>query len=190
MFDSRDIDNYKMIKAPDRLRNKVMALEETGRSKVLYRRFIPAAVMVASLMLIAVISLFASNRPVLPTAYINGVEITSSGSSYTPVAQQTSYDVSAVSARETELKVDIPLKLELKGREARVSVSEGELRICNEINTSGRDALSLEKDAEIMWTIYDMDSSKNYEMYVKVKKNGYVITVACDEEGNIIIKRK
>ena len=108
-----------------------------------------------------------------------------------PVAvRSVSSENSAARAFSIEI-ADIPVTVSAAGK-TEVSVSSGELFLNeNGSRTPAENSLTLEKSAEILWSVALTDKEQQSTLTVKTAKQSQILTLSFDEgSGNWIISRQ
>ena len=177
MIDEKSLEAYNRIKAPESLRDRVLALDtakEKDKSKV---KILRAAVTVAAcLVLVAGVSV-----PMMRNQASRGISLEGKQIGTNPVLLKVSDD--GVSLARMHQSITIPLKVK---EQATVKVTEGCLQLSDEEVLAEKDeAVQIEADTKVNWIIEDAEQAEltvttkktkqNYEMYQDESSKQYYI---------------
>ena len=191
MFDQKQIEQYRNIKAPSELKFKIAA--DCNREAVRGNRIIGGAFPMQRLVrsLSAVAACLVLAVAVFSLARMNTELVTVSYGGTAVSEEKTVIDRSqALSARAVE-PVGIPLSFDVKG-EATVTVSDGGLYTVNEggeeINSLGS-ATVITEDTFIWWAV--ADGFGRYEMTVEIngEQTVFILELNEDTPDGVIYKK-
>lgn len=177
MFDDKFIEEYKRIKAPDELYQRILG-EEKKENKtsrvVVFRRLTAAAAAIAVIIAAGLALMPRGNQP---TVYVNGNELSEA------VTFASSAGDGIMLARNfSELSCEIDIRFpEL----TQVTVHDGILTSEDgTIILSAEGTMDCEASLKAVWTVPDADNSLVYSLSFKDKNGSYRITLYFDGEAD------
>ncbi len=178
MFDEKFISEYKKIKAPDELYDKIQNAE-APQVKNNIRVYVKTAITVAAAFAVVLITAFAlSDKGSIPDIYIGGEKLAEE------VNITKASDNGIMLARSMdELSVDITLELKA---ETSLTASDGLLLSSEgELLTEGGNSISFSENVALKWMIPVPDTEKTYEIEFTDKNGTYFITLSFDSRAQI-----
>lgn len=176
MFDGKFIEEYKSIKAPDELYQRILGEEkkENKPSRVVAFRRLTAAAAAIAVILIAGFSLMPHSSQ--PSVYVNGNELseavtfssgTQSGIMLARSLNEVCCDIDIRFTESTEIKVSDGI---LTSEEATVLLTPDETLTSDDVLTA-------------VWTIPDADVNLTYSLSFTDKNDAYRIELYFDGEA-------
>ncbi len=184
MFDEKEIDAYKSIKAPYTLRDSVMAaydLDYTPKHILSLGQMRVAASFAACVILIVTFSVFALKGSNEFSASFNGAVLSEENISL--AINQPTFTVADARSLST---VAVPLKLDIH-KDTRITVNNGILQVTKDKTgevLSDVTEFNTDSDVTIYWEVIINEAVSSYEMTASDKKNEYVITLAFDDTAS------
>ncbi len=177
MFDDKFIEEYKNIKAPDELYQRILGEEkkDSGPSRVVVFRRLTAVAAAIAVIIVAGFALMP--RGISPTVYVNGNELSEA---VTFVNRSQNGIMLARNLSELGCEIDIRFT-EL----TEVTVHDGML--ISEDGTvmlSAEGTMTCEDSLKAVWTIPDADNNLVYSLSFKDKNGSYRITLYFDGEAD------
>ncbi|MBQ8187230.1 MAG: hypothetical protein IJ037_10235 [Clostridia bacterium] len=168
MFDNKQIEQFRQIKAPSELKSRVLASKPVRTTAPMVRY----AALAASVVLILTVTLLLFPRGTDIAVTTNGERITSSG---IMLAENPAEPVSAYAlARTTSASLDVPLNFTAEG-ECRITVSSGDLTVENESILPG-ETFTSDGEPDVIWHIANPDPETVYTLVLHTE-NGQTILV-------------
>lgn len=163
MFDNKQIDQFRQIKAPDELRTKVLSAKPVPVKTVVLRYGALAACLV---MMVTAVLLFHGRTPGI-TATMDGYPVTSEGvytvlSTLDTAIYSTARVMSVTEGQAPEQTLEIPLEFTVDG-ECTVKVSSGEVSVDGTVLSSG-ETLEADGSLDLIWRIESADREAYYSL--------------------------
>ena len=175
MFDKKQLDAYKSIKAPHELYEKVMDSQPTKNKSKIY--LIPMVAGFAACLVIFVGAFMAFDSSGLKVS-VFGRELTST------VSYNPSTEPSVASARALPT-LSVPVKLEIS-KNTEVSVSSGFILLGD---SSPATSVTVDDNTELIWEIELTDKFIPCEMTLKDKNGTTTLTLTQDEaDGSFTVR--
>lgn len=175
MFDSKQIEAFRQIKAPAELRDKVIGAKTVPMRTVVLRYSSLAACLI--IMLTAVLLFHARTDGI--AVNMNGHEITSEGV-YTVLSTMdtAAYSVARVVPVTAGETLEIPLEFTVTG-ECTANVSSGSILMDGEETESGAQ-LTAEGNLNLIWRIESADREAYYSLVLQSGGEQVVLVMKYD----------
>lgn len=189
MLGETEVENYRKIKAPDELRNKVLKLEDT-KKRVSYKSFIPVMVLATTLMLVFITVFNVNKKPLTVDAFVDGKAITEYGVTYEcDLTDNNQNGIAFANSRETGTFIFVPVELKVN-RDVAVSVAKGIITFDKDDILDGEKELKIGDTKTVWWVIDEITPNESYTMKVKGGNKEYTFILTCDEQAIINIKQQ
>ncbi len=179
MIDKKDIDAYMSIKAPDSIREKVMAEQAKNNSRISSKVRMCYALAAALLVIIAVFAflpdsktqIYYSDKPLDKNAVI------------IKTADNPNARIALLSAKDIE---EIPLTVKTD-KKTDITVSHGNIIILGEDKaTNAGNSVSIDSDTYILWSVELVSYNGGYT--ITVGNDSYCISV--NNEAQWVLSKK
>lgn len=187
MFSDKQINDFRCIKAPDELRQKVLSdadalnTRSSSAGKIKHRVFALSAAAAAVLVLTVGLPLGKAFSDARPVVSFNDNVLSSQ-----PVPAVNEAAPAMASARSSET-LSIPVELELK-RETNISVSQGSFTVTNSETTSEPTLLTVftyKGDIALEWNVPCDNTDETYIMTLENKLSQCEITLTYDDSADL-----
>lgn len=180
MFNQKEIEAYKSIKAPDSLRDNIMAdydLDYTPKHTLYSGRLKAFASVAACVILIIAFSVFTMKDFGSFSASVNGERLSSESILFT--SNQPALMTADARALST---VSVPIELDIH-RDTEITVSNGTMQVLDDKTGEvlfTETTINTDTDTSVCWEVI-IDDASPYKMTVSDTKKTHVITLAFDD---------
>lgn len=184
MFNQKEIEAYQSIKAPDSLKDSIMAdydLDYTPKNILFSGRLKAFASVAACVILIITFSVFTTKDFGSFKAYVDGVQL----SSESIIFDGSQSALMTVDARALST-ISVPIEMDIH-RDTKITVNNGTILVMDDKTgevLSNETTINTDSDVHVCWEVI-IDDALSYEMTVSDRKETHVITLAFDNLAGV-----
>ncbi len=184
MFNQKQIEAYQSIKAPDSLKDSIMAdydLDYTPKHILSFGNMRTLASIAACVMLIITFSVFTTKDFGSFKASVDGVQLSSES-----ILFGDSQSAPMIVDARALSTISVPIEMDIH-RDTTITVNNGAIKVINDKTgevLSNETTITTDSDVHVCWEVI-IDDALSYEMTVSDTKETHVITLAFDNLAGV-----